>query len=263
MRRTTFNVSKMDCPSEERLIRMKLDGVSVIKQMYFDIPNKKLAIIHDGNPDEILQLLHPLNFDTTLFDSIDTVALVDQAITGHDEESRVLKTLLLLNGGMFFVELAAGIYAQSMGLLADGLDMFADAVVYGLSLYAVGKAIEKKKRAAKLSGYFQMLLAVSVLVEAVRRFIYGSEAMGSLMIIISVLALLINVSCLLLLSKHKDGEVHMKASWIFSANDVIANLGVILAGGLVMLSGSSIPDLVIGIIVASVVFKGSLAILKL
>ena len=83
------------------------------------------------------------------------------------------------------------------------------------------------------------------------------------MIGISALALIANVSCLFLLSKHKDGEVHMKASWIFSANDVIANIGVIIAGILVMLTGSSIPDLVVGIIVAAVVARGAFSILSL
>lgn len=263
MRKTIFNVSKMDCPSEERLIRMKLDGVTSIKQMDFDIPRRKLSVLHDGTPEEILQLLVPLNFDTSLVDSSVTSQEVSSSIIDQDNEQKVLKTLLALNAAMFFIELAAGIYAQSMGLISDGLDMLADAIVYGLSLYAVGKAISQKQRAAKLSGYFQMILAVGVLIEAFRRFMYGSEAVGSLMIGISVLALIVNVSCLLLLSKHKEGEVHMKASWIFSANDVVANVGVILAGGLVILTGSSIPDLVIGVIVACVVFRGSLAILKL
>jgi cation diffusion facilitator family transporter len=242
---------------------MKLDGINTIKLMEFDIPGRKLTIIHEGEPSELLDKLIPLNFGTTLVESRATTSSVELLEADHENEAKILRILLILNGSMFVIELMLGLYAQSMGLISDSLDMLADAIVYGLSLYAVGKAISQKHRAAKFSGYFQMILSLGVLVEAVRRFFYGSEALGSLMIGVSLLALLVNVACLALISKHKDGEVHMKASWIFSANDVIANLGVIVAGGLVMLTGSSIPDLVIGVIVSLIVFKGSLTILKL
>jgi Co/Zn/Cd efflux system component len=55
----------------------------------------------------------------------------------------------------------------------------------------------------------------------------------------------------------------MKASWIFSANDVIANVGVILAGFLVTVTSSRYPDLVIGLIIAVVVLNGARRILQL
>jgi Co/Zn/Cd efflux system component len=84
-----------------------------------------------------------------------------------------------------------------------------------------------------------------------------------MMILVSILALIANLVCLLLLSKHRDGEVHMKASWIFSSNDVVANVGVIVAGILVTFLGSNLPDLIIGIIVGLVVLRGAFTILKL
>jgi len=141
--------------------------------------------------------------------------------------------------------------------------MLADSLVYGISLFAVGKAVGVKNRAAFLSGVFQMSLAFGCVIEVIRRFIYGSEPMSSMMIGVSILALVANVACLMLIHKHKDGEVHMKASWIFSANDVIANLGVILAGVAVYVTGSRFPDLIIGAVIALIVFIGSLRILRL
>jgi Co/Zn/Cd efflux system component len=261
MKKTTFHISKMDCPSEERIIRMKLEDTSV-KEMTFDIPNRLLTVYHDSEPQYILDKLVPLNFGTTLKDSVLTET---NSFAGKDDasESKVLKILLAINATMFVLEFATGILADSLGLVSDSIDMLADALVYGLSLYAVGKAIGHKKFAAKMSGYFQLLLAIGVCAEAVRRFIYGAEPESGFMIAVSAIALAANVSCLLLLSKHKEGEVHMKASWIFSANDVIANVGVIVAGILVMLTKSSIPDLVVGIIVAGVVARGAFSILNL
>ena len=145
-------------------------------------------------------------------------------------ERRVLIALLLINGVMFVAELGVGWWAQSTALIADALDMLADAMVYGVGLYAVGKSLLVKVHAARISGSLQVLLGLLVLVDIVRRLIVGSEPVSILMMSMGVIALIANVTCLILIAKHREAEVHMRASWIFSKNDVIANLGVILAG---------------------------------
>ena len=96
----------------------------------------------------------------------------------------------------------------------------------------------------------------------VHRATCGSEPVSSLMIGMGCVALIANVICLAIIRKQKNGEVHMRASWIFSANDVIANMGVILAGGMVYLFDTRWPDLVIGFIVSIVVMRGAVLILK-
>ena len=151
-----------------------------------------------------------------------------------------------------------------MGLVADSLDMLADAVVYGLSLWAVGAIGARKKKVATLSGYLQMCLAVLGLVEIVRRF-FGFEAVPDfrIMIGVSMLALIANSICLVLLQKYRSREAHMKASMIFTSNDVIINAGVILAGVLVLLTNSNIPDLIVGTIVFLIVVRGAVRILEL
>lgn len=177
-------------------------------------------------------------------------------------ERRVLIALLLINGFMFVAELGIGWWAQSTALIADALDMLADAMVYGVGLYAVGKPLLVKTRAARLSGTLQVLLGLLVLADILRRFVVGSEPVSSMMMGMGLVALLANVTCLILIAKHREGEVHMRASWIFSKNDVIANLGVILAGGLVAWTGSRLPDLLIGVLVVIIVIRGGLLILK-
>lgn len=177
-------------------------------------------------------------------------------------QAKTLWILLGLNSGMFLLEFLVGIYSDSTGLIADSLDMLADAVVYGIGLYAIGKAAEKKIHAATLSGWFQILLAFGVLTEVIRKFIYGSEPLSDWMIGMGLLALAVNVICLMLIAKHRHGEVHMRASWIFSANDVLANLGVIISGFLVALFASNLPDLIIGLFITLLVLSGGIRILK-
>jgi Co/Zn/Cd efflux system component len=183
-------------------------------------------------------------------------------VSAANVERRTLLFLIAINGVMFFVELAAGWVAQSMGLIADSLDMLADAGVYGIALLAVGSSALAKARAAAASGIVQLGLAGLVLHEVARKSIHGSEPVSSLMIGVSLVALTANVACLYLLRKHRHGEVHMRASWIFSTTDVQANVGVIIAGVLVFVTGSSAPDLIIGALVCAIVARGGIRILR-
>ena len=151
-----------------------------------------------------------------------------------------------------------------MGLVADSLDMLADSFVYGISIFAVGGTLLRKKRIARLAGYFQITLAIIGFVEVLRRF-FGTEKLPdfSTMIIVSSFALIGNAACLYLLQKSKSKEeAHMKASMIFTSNDVIINLGVIIAGVLVNWLNSNKPDLIIGTIVFIVVILGARKILQ-
>lgn len=178
------------------------------------------------------------------------------------EQSRVLVILLAINAVMFVVELVFGVLSQSTALIADSLDMLADATVYAIGLYAVGKAAIKKVNAAHLSGIFQMLLGVSVLIDVLRRWFYGSEPESFLMLVVGAVALVANIICVILISKHREGEVHMRASWIFSKNDVIANIGIIIAGALVYFMDSRYPDLIIGLLITLLVLRGGVLIVK-
>jgi Co/Zn/Cd efflux system component len=184
-------------------------------------------------------------------------------IEGAADEARTLWLVLAINAVMFVVELTAGWLAESTGLLADSLDMLADAAVYGLSLYAVGRPALHRRRAARFAGLVQLSLALGAFGEVARRALLGSTPEPITMMSVALLALAANVTCLVLVGRHRHGGVHMKASWIFSANDVIANLGVIVGGALVAWSGSRLPDLIVGSAVAAVVLAGAIRILRL
>ena len=178
------------------------------------------------------------------------------------EQAKVLRLLLAINTVMFLVGGTAGFIAHSAGLIADSLDMFADAAVFGVGLYAVGRPIAYKAKAAYLSGLSQIALGLGVVFEVIRHLITGSEPLSLLMIGFGALGLVANLSCLTLLSKHRKGEVHMRASFVVFSNDVLANLGVIVAGALVAYFGSAVPDLIIGSVIAVVIIRGGVRVTK-
>ncbi len=262
MQKTRFKISKMDCPSEEQMIRMKLGDLSNIQSLDFDIPNRQLTVYHTGGYDLIFQRLDNLKFDTSLIDSESEENFVQ--INNHAQERKLLWQVLAINFLFFVIEIIMGFIANSMGLVADSLDMLADSIVYSLALFAVGGTLSHKKNIAKSAGYFQLLLTALGFAEVIRRFI-GLEPVPTFqtMVIISTLALIGNTICLYLLQKSKSKEAHMQASMIFTSNDIIVNLGVILAGGLVYLTNSKYPDLIVGVIVFVIVGQGAVKILKL
>jgi Co/Zn/Cd efflux system component len=179
------------------------------------------------------------------------------------KQQQTLIVLLALNGTMFFVEVIAGWLTNSAGLMADGLDMLADAVVYGLSLYAIGRAITKQNTAAKFAGLVELALATLAFWRVLQLVRLSLLPQAESMVTISILALIVNAACLILLRKQQDDGAHMKASYIFTANDVLANLGVILSGLLVALFSSAIPDLIIGFLIGILAVSGAIRILKI
>ena len=261
MEKTVFEVTQMDCPSEENLIRVKLDGVPGIKNLDFDIPNRKLTVFHDGHIQQIEDSILELNLGGK---RLSTEQAGEVEFEEHSNQRKLLWLVLGINFVFFIIEMTTGVISKSMGLVADSLDMLADSFVYGISLYAVGGTLVRKKRIATLAGYFQIILAAIGFAEVLRRFFSAEELPDfTTMIIVSAFALVANSICLYLLQKSKSKEeAHMKASMIFTSNDVIINLGVISAGFLVHWLNSNKPDLVIGSIVFILVIRGAIKILK-
>lgn len=260
MKKSKFKIHKMDCPSEEQIIRMKLQNFTSIEALDFDIPNRELLVFHHENEEEIFKQLETLNFDTQHI----STEFTQEKLQEHKNQTQLLWSVLGINFFFFLLEIFYGFWSNSMGLVADSLDMLADSFVYLLALFAVGKAIERKKNVAKISGYFQLILAILGLTEVLRRFFVKTEAPEfQMMMLISFLALLGNAACLYLLQKSKSKEAHIQASVIFTNNDVMINLGVIIAGVFVYFTHSKMPDLAIGTLIFILVTRGAFSILKL
>ena len=176
-----------------------------------------------------------------------------QATTVKDK--KVLIIALILNFIMFVIGLIAGIIAQSTGLIADSLDMLTDASAYSLALLAIGRSVRFKENSALVSGGFVFILGIGVLVDVGRRVFLGSAPESAIIITIACISLLVNGVVLYLLRRFREGEIHLHATWIFTRADVIANLGVILSGGLIIFTKSRYPDLIVGFAIALYIIK--------
>lgn len=254
----------MDCPSEENLIRLKLDAPEIL-YLDFDLKQRELKVYHQSSTDDLERTLDSLALGSRLLNSENFSGPLPNSRIEEQEQKRLLQIVLAINFAFFLIEIVAGYISQSMGLIADSLDMLADALVYGISLAAIGAAVSRKKSVAKIAGYLQIILALLGFSEVLRRF-FGLEYLPDFqtMMIVSSLALVANTISLLLLQKSKGkNEAHMQASLIFTSNDIIINLGVILAGVLVHFLQSPLPDLSIGFIVFLIVLKGARSILSL
>ena len=262
MKKSSFKITQLDCPSEENIIKLKLSQFTSIKHLNFDIANRMLEVYHEDDLELIELALKELNLGSTLDNS---VVSSKNNFNKEDDQSKVLWTVLLINFLFFIIEITTGLISHSMGLVADSLDMLADAFVYGISLFAVGGTIARKKSIARIAGFFQITLAIVGFIKILRRFITGDHLPDfSTMIIVSFIALFANGYCLYLLQKSKSKEeAHMKASMIFTSNDIIINLGVIFAGVLVFATNTRFPDLFIGSLVFVLVLQGAFRILKL
>ena len=179
-----------------------------------------------------------------------------------DEERRVLRIALGLNAAMAVIGGFAGWIAQSAGLLADALDMLSDATAYAIALMAIGRTALFKIRAATLSGGILLVLGVGVLAEVGRRLIYGAEPVSEWMIATATLSLVVNLVVMRMLAPMRSGEVHLRATWLFTRADVVANLGVILAGILVLWLAVPYPDFIIGALIGLYVIKEAIEILR-
>lgn len=246
-------------------MRMKLEGLQNIKALKFEIPERKLFVFHEGDAASITAAIDSLHFNSSLLktqkiDDEERLLFSDTTT----QQRKLLWQVLAINLFFFVLEIITGFISSSMGLVADSLDMLADAVVYGLALYVVGKALFQKRKIAKISGYLQLLLAVSGFIEVIRRFLgYEKTPNFKTMIAVSLFALIGNAVTLYLLQKSKSKEAHIQASMIFTSTDVIVNIGVMGAGALVYFTSSNLPDLIVGTIVFALVGVGSYRILKL
>lgn len=185
-----------------------------------------------------------------------------QVTAQTQQERSVLRIALALNAMMFVVGLAAGLWAESTGLLADALDMLADASAYTLALLAVSRGLAFKKNAARWSGVLLLILGAGIVFDVFRRGVFGSEPEGMIMMLFSAISLVVNVTVLKLLGKFRDGEVHLRATWVFTRMDVLANLGVFASGVIVMLTHLRYADLAIGLIIGLYVMKEARDILR-
>lgn len=178
------------------------------------------------------------------------------------DQRRVLMIVLLINAVMFFVEFTAGVMAGSSALMADATDMLGDALVYGVSLYALSRGDRWKAGAAVFKGVLILLLGISILVNVAIKLSTGVPPSSTLMLAFGAMALVANLACLSLLWRFRRQDVNMASTFECSRNDVISNVGVLIAAGAVALTSSPWPDIVIGAVMAVIILRSSARVLR-
>ena len=174
----------------------------------------------------------------------------------------MLKIVLWVNTVMFFAEFSAGLLANSTALLADSVDMLGDAIVYGFSLYTVGRGALWQARSALLKGVIMAVFGVGVFAEILYKLTKGVVPAADVMSLVGLIALAANVFCLVLLSRHRTADINMRSAWLCSRNDVIANVSVLLAAGGVALTGSVWPDVMVGLAIATMFGNSAFRVIR-
>lgn len=175
----------------------------------------------------------------------------------REKQGSILKWVLAINFIMFIVEFSFGFVSRSSALMADSLDMFGDAAVYGFSLYALHRGNIWRARAGLSKGFLMALFGLVVLCQSIYRLMIGSIPEAATMGAIGTLALLANLVCLILLYRHRGDDINMRSTWLCSRNDIFANVGVLAASAMVSYSKSGIPDLIVGLAIAILFLKSA------
>lgn len=169
----------------------------------------------------------------------------------HQIRRSTLIIVLWINAAMFVVEFVAGVLADSSALVADSADNLGDTFTYAISLYVVHRSLSWRGWTAVVKGVIQIIFGVSVLVGIAYKASYGFEPLAPAMAGVAALALIANSACFVLLLKHRSEDINMRSVWLCSRNDAIGNIGVLVAAGVVLVTGSYWPDVVVGTALAA------------
>jgi cation diffusion facilitator family transporter len=184
-----------------------------------------------------------------------------EALALQGEQRRVLVIVLLINAVMFVAEFGAGVVAGSTALMADASDMLGDALVYGVSIYALSRSDRWKAGAAVLKGVIILLLALGIVINIIVKVSSGVPPSSTLMLVFGGVALIANLACLALLWQFRSHDVNMGSTFECSRNDVISNVGVLVAAAAVAAFASPWPDILIGAAMAAIIFRSSARVL--
>lgn len=176
---------------------------------------------------------------------------------------RALWLVIAINGVMFLVEMIAGRIGQSQALQADALDFFADTITYGLSLYVIGMSLKLRSLVALLKGISLAGMGLWIFGSTVYHLFIPAVPQAEVMGLIGLLALLANITSVLLLVRYRDGDANVRSVWLCSRNDAIGNVAVVLAGSGVWITNSAWPDLIVASLMAGLFLWSSVQILRL
>ena len=185
-----------------------------------------------------------------------------EQLARQSDQRRVLVTVLVINAVMFVAEFGAGAITGSTALMADATDMLGDALVYGVSIYALSRSAQWKAGAALFKGLFILLFGVAIIYNVAVKLTSGVPPSSTVMLAFGATALVANLVCLRLLAKFRHQDVNMRSTFECSRNDVISNVGVLIAAAAVAMTRSPWPDLLIGGAIALLFLRSALRVIQ-
>lgn len=179
-----------------------------------------------------------------------------------DGYKRALLAVILINAVMFFVEITAGLRSGSQALLADSLDFAGDSATYTISLLVIGASLRTRAMASLFKGGSLAFIAIIILASSIYRFLGDMVPAAETMGLIGFLALFANLTSLLILMRWRDGDSNVRSVWLCSRNDAVGNVGVIIAGVVVAITGAAWPDLLVAILLATLFLRSAVSIVS-
>ncbi len=265
--RAQYRVTGMDCgdcAAEIEAGVRKLEGVddvrvsiaSELMTLHVDDPRRRLP--------EVERAVQALGYHLERIDSAAQEASGGaKDATRHDPAyRRALWIVVALNVGYGVVEIGAGLAGQSQALQADALDFLGDGLITFLGLLAIGWGLAWRARAALIQGVFLALLGAGVLLGTAYRVLVLNEPSAETMGLFGAIALVVNVVAALVLMRHRAGDANVRAVWLFSRNDALGNLAVVIAAGLVAWTRTPWPDLVVAFVIAGLFLQSAWSIIR-
>ena len=261
-----YRVIGMDCADDAREIEEAARSVGAVENVRVSVASQVLTLhLADASSGsrEVEQAVGAIGYRLDRLHG-------DKAGDGQAEPAphmgpayrRALWTVVLLNVVYGVIEMFGGFISDSQALKADALDFMGDGLITFLGLVAIGWGLAWRARAALIQGLFLGGLGLSVLVNTLVRFQGGYEPEAELMGLFGVIALAVNIVSTIVLIPHRTGDSNVRAVWLFSRNDAIGNLAVVIAAGLVAWSGTMWPDLLIVFVIAGLFLHSSWSIIR-
>lgn len=263
-----YHVTGMDCPSCVAKIEGTARKVSGVEEVRVSLTSQLMTLQvrdPDQNLPEVERAVTALGYKLDRLaasndsDDDDKIADYSHAVPGY---RRALWIVVLLNVGMGVAEIVAGLAAGSQALKADALDFLGDGSITFLGLLAIGWSLTWRARAALLQGLFLGALGIGVLAATAYRVLVLHQPEADIMGIFGILALIVNVAAAAVLLPHRSGDANVRAVWLFSRNDAIGNIAVVIAAGLVAWTGTPWPDLAVAAVIAGLFLQSSWSIIK-
>lgn len=259
-----YRVIGMDCAHDAREIEEAAQEIDFVQDVRVSVSSQimTLQLTPASDAAEVIEAVNGIGYKLTPF-ALPESDHSDPAQTHTSSAYRnALWIVIILNTGYGLIEMMGGFLSGSQALKSDALDFLGDGLTTLLGVIAIGWGLKWRARSALIQGVVIGLIGISVLVNTVIRVADGYVPEAQLMGMFGIIALIVNVASTAVLLPHRTGDSNVKAVWMFSRNDAIGNVAVIIAAGLVGWLGTAWPDIVVALVIASLFLQSAWVIVR-